>query len=178
MFAGTVLMVSAVLLPEDGAAAYTPSPAAYTPSPAARAARPARPPHHPYARPSRTEIAALFDDWSSALATGDPDLLAARYAPDAVLLPTASARIRTTHDEIRDYFTHFLRRGPRAAKIRTVISVLGRDSALDCGLYAFTVTDPVTGAPETLEARYTYLYERRGGKWLITHHHSSRLPAG
>ncbi|MFD0276287.1 SgcJ/EcaC family oxidoreductase [Kitasatospora sp. NPDC127111] len=123
------------------------------------------------------EIAGLFDQWNAALQTGDPEKVADRYAPDAVLLPTASPRIRTSHAEIADYFEHFLQKKPRGEKVRSVINILDADSAIDAGVYRFHLTDPVTGAARTVEARYTYEYEKRGGKWLIVNHHSSVLPA-
>lgn len=123
------------------------------------------------------EIAALFDQWNSALRTGDPEKVADRYAPDAVLLPTASAKIRTNREEIADYFQHFLEAKPKGEKIRSVINILDRDSAIDAGLYRFHLTDPKTGATRQVDARYTYEYEKRGGSWLIVNHHSSVLPA-
>ncbi|MBP0452783.1 SgcJ/EcaC family oxidoreductase [Kitasatospora sp. RG8] len=123
------------------------------------------------------EIAGLFDQWNAALQTGDPEKVADRYAPDAVLLPTASPKIRTNHAEIADYFEHFLQKKPRGEKIRSVINILDANSAVDAGLYRFHLTDPATGATKAVEARYTYEYEKRGGKWLIVNHHSSVLPA-
>ena len=62
---------------------------------------------------SAQEIAALFDRWNASLATLDPDKMAALYAPDAVLLPTVSNKPRTNHEEIRDYFVHFLEKKPQ-----------------------------------------------------------------
>jgi uncharacterized protein (TIGR02246 family) len=126
---------------------------------------------------TKSEIAALFDGWNAALQTGDAEKVAARYAPDAVLLPTASPKIRTNHDEIVDYFEHFQQKKPVGEKIQSVINILDGDSAIDAGLYEFHITDPKTGAKSTVEARYTYEYEKRGGKWLIVNHHSSVLPA-
>ncbi len=63
-------------------------------------------------------------------------------------------------------------------KKRTIINVLDGNSAIDTGIYAFTLTDPKTGAKRVVEARYTYEYEKRGGKWLIVNHHSSAMPEG
>ncbi|MFE3068726.1 SgcJ/EcaC family oxidoreductase [Streptomyces sp. NPDC059247] len=123
------------------------------------------------------EIAGLFDGWNAALRSGDPERVTDRYAKDAVLLPTASPRIRTNHAEITDYFEHFLLKKPRGEKIRSVITVLDQNSALDAGLYRFHLTDPATGVTKPVEARYTYMYEKRGGEWLIVNHHSSVLPA-
>ncbi|MFD4906844.1 SgcJ/EcaC family oxidoreductase [Kitasatospora purpeofusca] len=122
------------------------------------------------------EIAGLFDQWNAALQSGDPGKVTERYAKDAVLLPTASPTIRTNHAEIADYFEHFLQKKPRGEKLRSVITVLDADSAIDAGLYRFHLTDPKTGATKPVDARYTYEYEKRGGKWLIVNHHSSVLP--
>ncbi|MEV6974518.1 SgcJ/EcaC family oxidoreductase [Kitasatospora sp. NPDC093806] len=123
------------------------------------------------------EIAGLFDQWNAALQTGDPEKVTERYAEDAVLLPTASPKIRTNHAEIEDYFEHFLLKKPRGEKVRSVITILDGNSAIDAGLYRFHLTDPKTGVTKPLDARYTYEYEKRNGKWLIVNHHSSVLPA-
>ncbi|WP_128381726.1 SgcJ/EcaC family oxidoreductase [Streptomyces cavernae] len=128
------------------------------------------------AKPTKKQITALFDGWNAALKSGDPQKVAARYAKDAVLLPTASPKIRTNHAEIVDYFEHFLANKPQGKKIRTIVNVLDSNSAIDTGLYEFTLTDPKTGEKRKVEARYTYEYEKRGGKWLIVNHHSSVLP--
>ena len=125
----------------------------------------------------KREIAALFDRWNAALRSGDPERVTDLYAEDAVLLPTASPRIRTDHAAIADYFAHFLQKKPRGEKIRTEIDILDSDSAIDAGLYRFHLTDPKTGVTKPVEARYTYVYEKRDGRWLIVNHHSSVLPA-
>ena len=128
-------------------------------------------------RVGEREIAALFDQWNAALLTGDPEKVTDRYAEDAVLLPTASPRIRTNHAEIADYFAHFLQKKPRGEKVRSVIHVLDQNSAIDAGLYRFHLTDPKTGVTKAVDARYTYEYEKRDGQWLIVNHHSSVVPA-
>ncbi|MEO3973562.1 SgcJ/EcaC family oxidoreductase [Streptomyces sp. CAU 1734] len=129
------------------------------------------------AKVTEREIAALFSQWNATLATGDPKAVADRYAGDAVLLPTVSPDIRTNRTQIVDYFDHFLQKKPRGEKIRSVIHVLDENSAIDAGLYRFHLTDAKTGATSPVVARYTYQYEKRGGKWLIINHHSSVLPA-
>ena len=129
------------------------------------------------AEPTKKQILALFDRWNATLATGDADKVADLYAPDGVLLPTVSPKIRTTHAEIADYFEHFLENKPVGRKDRSVVDILDRNTAVDAGLYTFTLTDPDTGVKREVKARYTYLYEKIGGKWLIVNHHSSVLPA-
>ncbi|MFJ5546410.1 SgcJ/EcaC family oxidoreductase [Streptomyces sp. NPDC093225] len=133
---------------------------------------------HERSRPSEGEIARLFTSWNTALQTGDPQKVADRYASDAVLLPTVSNQVRTDRAEIVDYFEHFLQSKPVGKKIESIISVLDKNTAIDTGVYAFTLTDPATGKKSTVKARYTYAYEKRDGAWLIVNHHSSKMPEG
>ncbi|MEU8783787.1 SgcJ/EcaC family oxidoreductase [Streptomyces sp. NPDC048637] len=128
------------------------------------------------AKPAKEQIAALFDGWNEALQSNDPEKIAAWYAEDAVLLPTASPEIRTDRAGIVDYFEHFMEGKPKGEKVRSVINVLDENSAIDAGIYKFHLTDAKTGKCRTVEARYTYEYEKRDGKWLIVNHHSSVLP--
>ncbi|MFF7644282.1 SgcJ/EcaC family oxidoreductase [Streptomyces canus] len=133
---------------------------------------------HTAKKASRTQIAGLFDTWNAALKTGDADKVVDLYASDAVLLPTVSNKVRTTHAEIVDYFEHFLENKPVGKKVQTVVDVLDNDSAIDTGVYEFTLTDPDTGAKRVVKARYTYAYEKRDGAWKIVNHHSSAMPEG
>jgi len=129
-------------------------------------------------KPGKAQIAGLFTTWNKTLQTGDPEKVADLYAKDAVLLPTVSNKIRTNHAEIVDYFEHFLQNKPVGKKIDTIVNVLDKNSAIDTGIYQFTLTDPKTGEKSVVKARYTYEYEKRDGKWLIVNHHSSMMPEG
>ena len=124
---------------------------------------------------STQDIAAIFDRWNASLATLDPDKMAALYTPEAVLLPTLSNKPRTNHEEIRDYFVHFLEKKPQG-KIDFRVIKIGCDSASDTGLYTFTLHDTNGKAQAKVSARYSYVYEYLNGQWLIEHHHSSAMP--
>jgi uncharacterized protein (TIGR02246 family) len=130
------------------------------------------------AGPTKAQIAGLFDNWNRALKTGDSEKVADLYAKDAVLLPTVSNKVRTNHAEIVDYFDHFLQSKPVGKKVRTIVDVLDKNTAIDTGVYEFTLTDKTTGKKSVVEARYTYAYEKIGGRWLIVNHHSSVMPEG
>jgi uncharacterized protein (TIGR02246 family) len=129
------------------------------------------------AAPSKARISALFNRWNAAVETGNPEKVAALYARDAVLLPTLSPQIRTTHDGIVDYFEGFLARNPSGTRLRSIIKVLDRRTAIDTGLYRFTFAN-ADGTSTSVDARYTFVYEKRAGKWWIINHHSSLLPTG
>jgi uncharacterized protein (TIGR02246 family) len=129
-------------------------------------------------KPSEKQIANLFDTWNATLRTGDADKVADLYAKDAVLLPTVSNKVRTNHAEIVDYFEHFLQNKPVGKKVQTVVNLLDTNSAIDTGVYEFTLTDPKSGAKRVVEARYSYTYEKLDGVWKIVNHHSSAMPEG
>lgn len=116
------------------------------------------------------EIAALFERWNTSLQTGDARQVAANYAPDAVLLPTASSKPRLDDAARIDYFEHFLKNRP-VGKIDTRTVRVGCNEAIDTGTYTFTFADN-----STIPARYTFTYEWFDSKWLITSHHSSKMP--
>jgi len=128
----------------------------------------------PTALPSQGEIAGLFDKWNAALATGNPENVADLYAPNAVLVPTVSNQIRTNRAGIVDYFTHFLEGKPRGKIDRSIITVMDPQTAINSGIYTFTLIQD--GQQKNLEGRYTFVYEKQNGRWLIVNHHSSELP--
>jgi uncharacterized protein (TIGR02246 family) len=123
-------------------------------------------------RPSEQEIADQFTGWDAALATGDVQEVADRYAPNAVLLPTVSNRVRTDRAGIVDYFEHFLLDKPQGTIQESYITVLDCNTALDTGTYRFTFG--ATG--EQVDARYTFVYQKSCCNWLIVNHHSSKMP--
>jgi uncharacterized protein (TIGR02246 family) len=116
------------------------------------------------------EITVLFDQWNSALQTGDPKQVAALYATDAILLPTVSNQVRHNHQEIEDYFVHFLAKGPQGKIDESNVRIID-DIAINSGVYTFTFSG---GA--SVQARFTYVYRWQGQRWLIIEHHSSAMP--
>ena len=125
--------------------------------------------------PSKARIRRLFDRWNAAVLTEDAEKVADLYAPDAVLLPTLSPEIRTTREGIVDYFEEFLAKHPSGEEIRSVVKVLDPRTAIDTGIYRFTFhnADQTT---TSVDARYTFVYEKRHGAWWIINHHSSLMP--
>ncbi|MCG8526172.1 MAG: SgcJ/EcaC family oxidoreductase [Opitutales bacterium] len=116
------------------------------------------------------EITALFEEWNNALQTGDPKEVSALYESDAILLPTISNKIRHNHEEIEDYFVHFLANGP-SGKIDEANVRVFNDTAINSGVYTFTFEDG-----NTVTARFTYVYRWNGNRWMIVEHHSSQMP--
>ena len=121
-----------------------------------------------------SEIADQFEKWNKALLTKDPDKVVACYAEDAILLPTVSAKVRHDHDEIRDYFVHFLAKNP-AGRIDEQNIRIFNDIAINSGLYTFAVTE--NDQRKDVAARFTFVYRKNAQGWQIIEHHSSVLPS-
>jgi uncharacterized protein (TIGR02246 family) len=121
------------------------------------------------------QVAALFDRWNASLATNKPDTVVKNYATDAVLLPTKENGPLIGPHAIRGYFVHFLAKHPQGAITERTIGI-GCNMVFDAGTYTFTLDGDDQGSRVQLPARYTYIYEPRGGQWLIVHHHSSAMP--
>ena len=116
-------------------------------------------------------ILNLFDDWNKALQTGNPDEVVKLYDKKAILLPTLSGQVRHTHDEIKDYFVHFLSKKPIGKINESNIRIFG-NLAINSGIYTFNFKDG-----SSAEARFTYVYKKVDeNNWIIVEHHSSLLP--
>lgn len=119
---------------------------------------------------STLEISSLFDEWNNALQTGEPQKVAALYDDNAILLPTVSNKVRHNHEEIEDYFTHFLAKGPQGKIDEANIRIYGQ-LAINSGIYTFTFGDGTK-----VQARYTFVYRWNEKRWMIVEHHSSQMP--
>lgn len=122
---------------------------------------------------SKADIEKLFNQWNASLQTGSPEKVASNYADDAILIPTISNKIRHNHEEIKIYFEHFLTKKPVAIIDEENIMIFG-DIAINSGLYTFDIV--LGGEHEKIKARYTFVYHKVDGRWLIVEHHSSVLP--
>ena len=116
------------------------------------------------------DITSLFDEWNSAIQTGNPKSVAVLYADTAILLPTMSNKVRHNRDEIEDYFVQFLAKGPEGKIDEANIRIFG-EIAINSGVYTFSFKDDTT-----VQARFTFVYRRTGQRWMIVEHHSSAMP--
>ena len=119
---------------------------------------------------SNNEILALFDQWNNAIKTGNPKEVTSLYATDGILLPTVSNKVRHNHEEIEDYFVHFLAKVPSGQINESNIRIFD-DIAINSGIYTFTFADG-----SCVQARFTFVYKLHDRNWLIIEHHSSKMP--
>lgn len=120
------------------------------------------------------EVLALYDLWNKTLQTRNPDDIAKLYADDANLWGTFSPDLRPGQKLIHDYFRAFMERENLGSKLLEHQIRIYDEFAINSGRYSFQWTEK--GKDTTLEARFSFIYRKVGGQWLIVEHHSSTMP--
>lgn len=122
------------------------------------------------------EIKAATAAWAEAFNARDAQRIAGLYARDAVFWGTISPTIRTTPEAVLEYFTNSTTRRPnlRIAIGEQHVRVYG-DTATNSGYY--TSRNVQDGQEIITPMRFTFVFHRRAGRWVIVSHHSSRMPA-
>ena len=126
----------------------------------------------------KDQVAAATRAWIDAMGSHDPARVVALYAPEAVLWGTTSPTIRDNPAAIRDYFDLLTKVPPdyRGILGEQRIRVYG-DLAINSGTYTFIgPARDAAGKPLTRPARFSFVYRKRDGRWLIVDHHSSAVP--
>ena len=120
------------------------------------------------------EAYAVVQRWAETFNAGEPDAVAALYAPDATIWGTLAQELTTKPADIRTYFIEAARAGLRVKMGEHASSLISQTSAIDAGDYEFTrITD---GQTALFPARYSFVLVKQNGAWMIAHQHSSFLP--
>ena len=123
---------------------------------------------------AQAEVAAATAAWMEALNSRDPARIAATYAPDAVFWGTTAKAISPTPESIAAYFASSPSRPTVRVKLGEHYIRVHGDTAINSGNYTFS--ELRDGQSVLTPARFTFVFHRREGKWLIVDHHSSRMP--
>jgi uncharacterized protein (TIGR02246 family) len=120
------------------------------------------------------QVAASTAEWIATFNTRDAARISALYAPDAILWGTVSQTIRTTPQEILEYFEESSTKRPKLRMFLGEYHVrIYGNIATNSGYY--TSRNPVDGQEVVIPMRFTFTYRREGERWMIVNHHSSRF---
>jgi uncharacterized protein (TIGR02246 family) len=124
----------------------------------------------------KEQVAAATAKWGEVFVDDNPDPILALYGKDAVLWGTLSATVRNTPEQLRDYFEKAFKAlpGHKVTFGEQLIRVYG-NTAINTGYYTFSYVKD--GETKTIPARYSFVYVKRGNKWMIVDHPSSAVPA-
>jgi len=123
----------------------------------------------------KSQISAATAAWIEAFNARDAQRIASLYAPDAVFWGTISPTLRVTPAAVLEYFQSSVTRRPklRMDLVDEHPRVFG-DIAINTG--AYTSREPRDEGEVVEASRFTFVYRREAGRWMIIEHHSSRVP--
>ncbi len=127
--------------------------------------------------PDEKLVKETYYQWCESIgkAHGDAKIITQYYAPKAILLPTLSQKILINENNGLDAYFHKLTSHPNIhCTPQKLITRMYKETAINTGLYTFSFTDH--GKTVKIPARFTFVYEKENGKWLIIKHHSSKMP--
>ena len=115
----------------------------------------------------------FIEEWMEAVCSNDVNAIISLYKEDAVLLGTLDKKVRKGRDQIKGYFDFFVKLKPCGQVTEIVEEDFGRIAVAN-GTYDFDLTE--NGEKTVAPARFTFVLERGGTKWMIQSHHSSKEP--
>jgi uncharacterized protein (TIGR02246 family) len=122
----------------------------------------------------KADVEATTARWIDAFNRRSSTDIVALYASDAVFFGTSSPVLRDKPELVQEYFQSLATMGDAVISMGDHrVQVLGR-VAINTGYY--TRTAKQDGKEVKSPARFSFVYEKRGGKWLIVNHHSSAFP--
>lgn len=122
----------------------------------------------------KQEVAQQLTNWHNGLVKGDLEGLQAQYASDAVFFPTFINAARTA-EERKAFLQVLIAKKPTAVLNNDQRIRLFGDVATCSGSWVFDV-NAADGTREKKPVRYLFVFEKRGGKWLIIEQHVSAFP--
>ena len=111
----------------------------------------------------------LLQEWVAAIKSGDPKRVTELYHRDAILLGTFSNKERVGHELIFEYFENLLKSPVEVHIVSENPHVFG-SAVVNSGLYNFVREG------KTVNARFSFVYNKNNEEWKIISHHSSVMP--
>lgn len=117
------------------------------------------------------QVAAATAAWVEAFNSRDPARVSALYDAEAVLTDASEPRPTIGAAAIAEYYRNAAKRSTqRVALGEHKVRLLG-ETAIDSG--SLTYFEMHDGNATTTPGRYSFTYQKRGGKWLIVDHQTS-----
>jgi uncharacterized protein (TIGR02246 family) len=127
--------------------------------------------------PDQQSVLTASEDWQQAVDARNPKAIAALYDPNAYFYPTFNKNQITNAKDLYQYFVNlsqkphlqiiFDQENPRIYVNGTV--------AVNSGLYTYSYLGP-NNKTVHVPARFTFVYIKENGQWVIVEHHSSVMP--
>lgn len=120
------------------------------------------------------DLMQALEDWKDAYNSREARRLQQLYAPGALITDDEYSAVPLSGEALPVFFDQIAQRP--TARVRWMVGnlqVFG-ETAVRSGEYEFT--EQVDGQTKTRPARYSFAYQRIGGRWLIVLQHSTARP--
>jgi uncharacterized protein (TIGR02246 family) len=123
---------------------------------------------------AEAQIRQLIDEFSGAVTARDLNRMLAPYAKDAVIFDAAPAKLSIGPEQYRTHWQEFfdMLSGPIRHETRDLAVAADGDLAVAHAIAHIAGTQK-NGAPMEMWFRVSLAFRKVGGKWLVTHEHTS-----
>lgn len=120
------------------------------------------------------DVGQALTTWKAAVESGKLKDVMKLYDKKAMMIPTFAQSPLTKYEQIQEYYKVVLaNEGIHVEILESHPRIFG-DIAIDDGRYELSYIQE--GEEVSVPARFTFVYQLEGGKWLIIDHHASQMP--
>ncbi len=120
------------------------------------------------------DVAAALDEWKAAVESNDETKIMELYDKKAVMISTFVQHPMNKFDMIFNYYKKVVANPDVRVEIQEEYPRRYGDMAINSGMYTLSYTQE--GEEVSIPARFSFVYQLQGGKWIIVDHHSSAVP--
>lgn len=120
------------------------------------------------------QIRAAAANWAKAVKSRNHENVLKLYHLDGSLWGTLAQEYLHGHKAIESYFLNFLNKEDLNCDFTQGMIRIFDEFSFYSGTYVFTWT--IAGKQIELPARFSFVYRKVKGEWLIMEHHSSMFP--
>ncbi len=120
------------------------------------------------------EIASALDSWKGAVEGGDAEAIVALYDKNAIMISTFVQQPITKRADLLSYYKKVVSNPDVRVEVQESHPRRFGNVAVNTGRYTLSYTQE--GEEVVVPARFSFVYQLQGGKWVIVDHHSSAVP--
>ena len=122
----------------------------------------------------KPDVLSALITWKTAIETGALDDIMKLYDKDALMISSFAQKPLTKRSQIEDYFKKVIANSGIKIEITDSHPLAFGNIAVNSGSYNLSYEQE--GETISTPARFTFVYQLQGGRWVIVEQHSSRVP--
>ncbi len=120
------------------------------------------------------EVAAALEDWKNAVEDGSAEAIVALYDKKTIMISTFVQNPITNREGLLGYYKKVVANPDVRVEIQETHPRKFGNIAVNTGRYTLSYTQE--GEEVVIPARFSFVYQLQGNKWMIVDQHSSRVP--